>query len=76
MFKGLIPTVCREMSAWAIYFWSYELYKKTLGVSSKEYSTTSRYEYCLTVFCGGMAGVSCWLVCYPFDVIKVQLQTT
>jgi solute carrier family 25 (mitochondrial carnitine/acylcarnitine transporter), member 20/29 len=69
MFKGFLPTALREMPSWAVYFWSYDLYKRKMGVNKE--SGISRNEYIIQVMCGGMAGVSCWLVCYPFDIIKV-----
>jgi solute carrier family 25 carnitine/acylcarnitine transporter 20/29 len=48
----------------------YELLKRKLSVDgSGEVGPLGM------IFAGGMAGVFCWLVCWPQDVIKSRMQS-
>jgi solute carrier family 25 carnitine/acylcarnitine transporter 20/29 len=50
-------------------FGTYELLKQTLG-EQENTNTSALY----TVLSGGVAGVACWTLSYPQDVVKSHLQ--
>lgn len=64
MFKGLVPTLARDMPSWAIFIWSYSALKESFGVNNVQGQ----------FLCGGAAGIACWAVVYPIDVIKTKVQ--
>ena len=32
LYKGFVPLVCRDVPAWAVYFWAYEYLKDLFGL--------------------------------------------
>ncbi len=64
MYKGYVPTLCRELLGYTMYF-SY--YKKAM-----EGVTENRFQW--SMFHGGMAGLANWMTAYPFDVVKSKMQ--
>ena len=60
MFRGLIPTLLREIPAFTIYFSTYH--------NLREYNIN-------VLLSGGIAGLSSWLLTYPLDTIKTRIQT-
>ncbi|CDW82871.1 UNKNOWN [Stylonychia lemnae] len=81
-YKGYWATFWRDVPGWAIYFYSYEAQKQFFQknylekIIQKEGKSASyrRDEFLIRLFCGGMAGVFSWLLCFPFDVVKTQIQ--
>eukprot|EP00090_Calanus_glacialis_P021630 TRINITY_DN33387_c0_g1_i1.p1 TRINITY_DN33387_c0_g1~~TRINITY_DN33387_c0_g1_i1.p1 ORF type:complete len:316 (-),score=70.65 TRINITY_DN33387_c0_g1_i1:69-971(-) len=72
MFRGLVPTWCRELPGYFFFFLGYETSKTLLalnGQRSKDDLTSLE-----TMFCGGMAGVCFWSCIFPLDVIKSRIQ--
>ena len=72
MFRGLVPTWCRELPGYFCFFLGYETSKTllaTIGNRSKEDLTSLE-----TMFSGGMAGVCFWTCIFPLDVIKSRIQ--
>jgi len=67
VFRGLLPTVARDTLSFGAYFGVYFGLREVLDFDSNDtiYSFTS----------GGFAGMACWLVSYPFDVVKSMIQT-
>lgn len=58
MMKGLSWTIGRDTIGYSIYFHTFHHYQDHMGT-----------------FCaGGMAGIGSWLLTYPLDVIKTQIQ--
>ncbi|XP_047328555.1 mitochondrial carnitine/acylcarnitine carrier-like protein [Impatiens glandulifera] len=70
LFKGLIPTLAREVPGNAVTFGVYEALKQYLAGGS---DTSSLGQGSLMV-AGGLAGASFWLSVYPTDVVKSLIQ--
>ena len=69
MFRGMTLTLIREIPSFGVYFASYDyLCKKTNAVSEDSVNIWK------LLFCGGTAGIVCWIVTYPTDVIKTRQQ--
>ncbi|PSC71230.1 Mitochondrial carnitine acylcarnitine carrier [Micractinium conductrix] len=73
LYRGLVPTLLREVPGNAAYFGGYEAVKALLarhqGISESQLGAGS------LVVAGGVGGAAYWLCIYPFDVIKSKLQT-
>jgi len=70
LFKGLIPTMAREVPGNAAMFGVYEGLKKFLA-GEKDTSELGRGSL---IVAGGLAGASFWVSVYPTDVVKSVLQ--
>lgn len=70
LFKGLLPTMAREVPGNAAMFGSYEATKQYLA-GGHDTSSLGRGSL---VIAGGLAGASFWAFVYPTDVIKSVLQ--
>ncbi|KAL9264405.1 UDP-rhamnose/UDP-galactose transporter 5-like protein [Drosera capensis] len=70
LFKGLVPTLAREVPGNAVMFGVYEGLKKFLS-GDKEPSELGRGSL---IVAGGLAGASFWLGVYPADVVKSVIQ--
>jgi len=68
LFKGLPITFIRDVPAWGAYFASFELLRNK---TSNEDGTTTLLRKSLS---GGIAGAISWMMIYPADVIKTNLQ--
>jgi solute carrier family 25 carnitine/acylcarnitine transporter 20/29 len=65
MYKGFIPTVCRETPGFGIYFTTY-------NYLNNNYNTQKSY---INNFCyGGLSGLFAWIFIYPSDLVKTQKQ--
>jgi hypothetical protein len=67
----------RDIPGWAIYFYSYELYKVIFRHDALKVfhnnNHPQRREFIIDLIAGGMAGVSSWAIGYPFDIIKTHM---
>ncbi|XP_028802821.1 mitochondrial carnitine/acylcarnitine carrier-like protein [Neltuma alba] len=70
LFKGMVPTMAREVPGNAVMFGVYEAIKQFLAGGS-DTSGLSRGSLLVS---GGLAGASVWLVVYPTDVVKSVIQ--
>ncbi|CAH9116694.1 unnamed protein product [Cuscuta europaea] len=70
LFKGLIPTMAREVPGNAAMFGVYEATKQYLAGGHD----TSGLGRGSLVIAGGLAGASFWVFVYPTDVVKSVLQ--
>ncbi|KAL0463406.1 UNVERIFIED_CONTAM: Mitochondrial carnitine/acylcarnitine carrier-like protein [Sesamum latifolium] len=70
LFKGLVPTLAREVPGNAAMFGVYEALKQYLA-GGQDTSSLGRGSLILA---GGLAGASFWVSVYPTDVIKSVLQ--
>jgi len=61
LFRGFLPTLCREVPASALYFGLYR------WLEDRRESNVLLH--------GGVAGVVCWFVSYPFDTVKTRVQS-
>jgi solute carrier family 25 carnitine/acylcarnitine transporter 20/29 len=65
IYKGFIPTVCRETPGFGIYFSTYNYLNSTYN------NNNSLYKHFIF---GGLSGISAWLFIYPADLIKTIIQ--
>lgn len=70
LFKGLVPTLAREVPGNAAMFGVYEAVKQYIA-DGKDTSTLGRGSL---IMAGGIAGASFWAFVYPTDVVKSVLQ--
>lgn len=70
LFKGLVPTLAREVPGNAAMFGVYEAVKQYIA-GGKDTSTLGRGSL---IMAGGIAGASFWMFVYPTDVVKSVLQ--
>ncbi|KAL0430383.1 UNVERIFIED_CONTAM: Mitochondrial carnitine/acylcarnitine carrier-like protein [Sesamum radiatum] len=70
LFKGLVPTLAREVPGNAAMFGVYEGLKQYLA-GGQDTSSLGRGSLILA---GGLAGASFWVSVYPTDVVKSVLQ--
>ena len=71
VFRGMTLTLIREVPSFGTYFVSYEyLCRITNAIDSVD----GRVSIPRLLFCGGTAGILCWIVTYPADVIKTRQQ--
>lgn len=70
LFKGLFPTLAREVPGNAAMFGVYEATKQYLAGSTD----TSKLGRGSLIVAGGLAGGTFWLSVYPTDVIKSVIQ--
>ncbi|KAI4314470.1 hypothetical protein L6164_027376 [Bauhinia variegata] len=70
LFKGLVPTMAREIPGNAAMFGVYEALKQLLAGGSD----TSKLGRGSLILAGGLAGASFWSLVYPTDVVKSVIQ--
>lgn len=70
LFKGLVPTLAREVPGNAVMFGVYEAIKQVLA-GGQDTSSLGRGSLMLA---GGLAGGSFWISVYPTDVVKSVIQ--
>jgi len=75
MYKGLGVTALREIPAIGIYFFTYKNLRKQFhamqgGTAQTPVSTPA------TLVAGALAGAASWLLLYPIDVIKTNMQAS
>ena len=64
--KGLGLTLVREIPSFGAYFWAYNTFH------SYAIAQFPDFPILVTMFAGGSAGVACWCVSYPSDVLKTR----
>jgi len=70
LFKGLIPTLSRDVPGNAIAFGVYEALKQFMAGGHD----TSQLGMGALLTSGGIAGAACWALIYPTDVVKSIIQ--
>ncbi|KAF7809500.1 mitochondrial carnitine/acylcarnitine carrier-like protein [Senna tora] len=70
LFKGLFPTMAREIPGNAAMFGAYEAVKQLLAGGQD----TSKLGRGSLIVAGGLAGASFWFLVYPTDVVKSVIQ--
>ncbi|KQJ97912.1 mitochondrial carnitine/acylcarnitine carrier-like protein [Brachypodium distachyon] len=70
LFKGLVPTMGREIPGNAIMFGVYEAVKQYMAGGQD----TSSLGQGSLILAGGLAGGALWLTVYPTDVVKSVIQ--
>ncbi|GMM52725.1 organic acid transporter [Starmerella bacillaris] len=73
LFRGLVPTLIREVHGMGVYFLAAEAcIKHEMDTYNKTRAEIPSWHVCAY---GGVAGVSMWVSAYPIDVIKSRFQT-
>lgn len=82
LYRGITATALRD-TGYGAYFAAYEATVRFFASPPRDLSATtaiesakSTYSWAATLLAGGMAGVTSWLVTFPFDVIKTRVQST
>lgn len=70
LYKGMIPTLTREVPGNAVVFSTYEAFKQYFAGGTQ----TAEISKIELVVSGGLAGACFWLVVYPTDVVKSVIQ--
>jgi solute carrier family 25 ornithine transporter 2/15 len=71
MYRGLPPTVAREMLGYFFFFGVYEGVREAVR---KEGQTKEEIGMAKTILAGGLAGQALWTTIFPFDVAKSRMQ--
>lgn len=71
MFKGLTPTLLREMPGYFFFFGGYEGTRELLR---KEGQSKDQIGLLRTMVAGAVGGIIFWVVIFPADVIKSRVQ--
>ena len=72
IFDGMIPTLFREIPSFATYFAAYDFLCQMMMRDSDR--TKHSLSMCKLMFAGGISGMVCWAISYPFDVVKTRVQ--
>lgn len=70
LFRGWEVCLLRDMPAFGLYFFAYEVSKKVLTGGDPDKETDLHL-----LLAGGIAGSASWLVCQPLDVVKSCVQS-
>lgn len=65
IYKGFLPTICRETPGFGIYFATYNYLNENHNQQKSLF---------MSFMFGGTAGLSAWLFIYPADLIKTNVQ--
>eukprot|EP00128_Syssomonas_multiformis_P010429 Colp12_sorted_trinity150504_noHs@29679 len=71
LYRGMVPTVVREIPSYAAYFVTYEFSCRALTPDGESVDELSPLALLLA---GGLGGIAAWVSTYPADVIKSRLQ--
>ncbi|KAL3631889.1 hypothetical protein CASFOL_024873 [Castilleja foliolosa] len=71
IYRGLGITLIRDAPSHGVYFLTYEFTREKLHPGCRKNKDESSRT---TLIAGGLTGVTSWISCYPFDVIKTRIQ--
>ncbi|RIB05543.1 mitochondrial carrier domain-containing protein [Gigaspora rosea] len=74
LYHGLPITIMRDIPSFATYFFVYEGIKQIIG-NHNHNGNKNHLSSTELLFSGGIAGIACWIPCYPQDVIKSTMQS-
>lgn len=77
MFRGLVPTLYRDVPFSAIYFAGYESMKRIItgaGLGERNAEDGRGKEFSVAFISGSTSGILAAIVTQPFDLIKTRLQ--
>ncbi|KAJ9059174.1 hypothetical protein DSO57_1005097 [Entomophthora muscae] len=73
LYRGFLTTLSRDIPSFAGYFATYTGLK-SMYLKHSGNPETSHLPPLYQLLFGGLAGIGCWVVCYPQDVIKSRIQ--
>ena len=73
-FRGLVPTLLRDVPFSATYWLLYETMKHRVKLSEETLSSATARMFVQSLVCGAGSGIMAALVCAPLDVIKTVRQ--
>lgn len=65
IYRGFVPTVCRETPGFGIYFTTYNYLNNNYNYEKSYFK-----NFCF----GGLSGLMAWIFIYPSDLVKTKLQ--
>jgi len=71
LYKGMAPTICRDIVGFPTYFMMFELFCRMLAKDGQSHDDLGPLSL---VVAGGFAGALSWGVVFPPDVIKCRIQ--
>lgn len=75
LYKGTVATLVRDIPGTVAYFGTYELVKKQLMKAQGIDPGKGQLSVPSVLTAGGLAGMACWTVGIPADVVKSRYQT-
>lgn len=75
LFKGTVGTLCRDIPGSIAWFGMYEFSKKELMMLQGIDPEKGSLSPLAVLTAGGLAGMACWTVAIPADVLKSRYQT-
>lgn len=72
LYRGMGATAARDLPSFAAYFSTFEVVRDALDPGSRAERRPTAPLAALAA--GGAAGMACWLVSYPADVVKSRMQ--
>jgi solute carrier family 25 carnitine/acylcarnitine transporter 20/29 len=75
LYKGTVATLARDIPGTVAYFGMYELAKRELMKAQGIDPNKGQLSPLAVLTAGGLAGMACWTVGIPADVIKSRYQT-
>jgi len=75
LYKGTVATLVRDIPGTVAYFGTYELVKKELMKAQGIDPGKGQLSVPSVLTAGGLAGMACWTVGIPADVLKSRYQT-
>uniref|UniRef100_A0A7S2MNV6 Mitochondrial carrier protein n=1 Tax=Helicotheca tamesis TaxID=374047 RepID=A0A7S2MNV6_9STRA len=75
LYRGTMATLLRDVPGSMAWFGTYELIKKELMILQGIDPSTGSLSPLAILSAGGFAGIACWTVAIPPDVLKSRLQT-
>ncbi|CAI2376734.1 unnamed protein product [Moneuplotes crassus] len=73
LFRGLVPTLAREIPGYAMFFASYGYFKR-LFKTDEMHPNGQSLKNLYILISGGLAGQLSWIACHPMDVVKSTMQ--
>jgi solute carrier family 25 (mitochondrial carnitine/acylcarnitine transporter), member 20/29 len=70
LYKGFTCHFARDALGTALYFWLYEAAHRVASPTGRRADASALVHFTA----GGAAGVGCWLVVFPIDLVKSRLQ--
>jgi hypothetical protein len=67
LYRGFIPTICRETPGFGIYFTTYNY------LTTNYNNTNTSYK---TFIFGALSGLAAWTFIYPSDLVKTKIQSS